>query len=79
MYLIFIIEKGLYLAAVPNNVKSDFVTAKTQKFNKIEDINIQDLKLWPIINQIGTYIYNGCKVIANYLSFPDIVKKQIMR
>ena len=45
IYLIFIIEKGLYLAAVPNNVKSDFATAKTQKFNKIEDINIQDLKL----------------------------------
>ena len=68
-----------------------FATAKTHKFNKIEDINIQDLKLRPIIDQTGTCIYNASKVIANYLkpltkndfiisdtlSFPDMLKKAV--
>ena len=44
-----------------------FATAKTHKFIKIEDINIQDLKLSPIIDQTGTCINNASKVIANYL------------
>ena len=68
-----------------------FTTAKTHIFNKIEDINIQDLKLRPIIDQTGTYIYNASKVNANYLkplakndfiisgtlSFPDMLKKAV--
>ena len=44
-----------------------FSTAKTHKFDKIEDINIEDLKVRPIIDQSGTYIYNASKVIGNYL------------
>ena len=68
-----------------------FATAKTLKFNKIQDINIQDLKLRTIIDQTGTYTYNASKVIANYLeplakndfissdtlSFPDMLKKAV--
>ena len=44
-----------------------FETAKTHKFDKIEDINIKDLKVRPIIDQSGTYIYDASKVIGNYL------------
>ena len=33
-----------------------FVTAKTQKFKSLEEINVDQLKLRPIIDQIGTYI-----------------------
>ena len=76
---------------VSNQPARFFETAKTQKFNKIEDINIQDLKLRPIIDQTGTYIYNASKVIANYLKplakndfimsdtlpFPDMLKKAV--
>ena len=29
LYLLFIIEKGLYLADIPNNAKSDFATGKS--------------------------------------------------
>ena len=74
---------------ISNQPARFFATAKTHKFNKIEDINIQDFKLRPIIDQTGTYIYNASKVIANYLkplatndfiisdtlSFPDMLKK----
>ena len=78
-------------ASYSNQPARFFAIAKTHKFNKIEDINIQDLKLRPIIYQTGTYIYNSSKVIANYLrplakndfiisgmlSFPDILKKAV--
>ena len=69
-----------------------FSSAKTHKFNKTEDINIQDLQLRPIIDQSGACTYNASKVITNYLkpldqkdfiisdkfSFPDIFKKQLI-
>ena len=42
-----------------------FATAKTRKFNKIEDINIKDLKVRPKVDQTGTYLYNASKVITN--------------
>ena len=41
---------------ISNQPARFFATAKTHKFNRIEDINIQDLKLRPIIDQTGTYI-----------------------
>ena len=41
-----------------------FATAKTHKFNTIEEINVEHLKLRPIIDQTSTYIYNASKVIA---------------
>ena len=65
-----------------------FVTTKTHKFKSLEEINVDQLKLRPIIDQTGTYIYNASKVIAKYLkplakneytisdtlTFPDLVK-----
>ena len=45
-----------------------FATAKTHKFKSIEDISLESLKLRPIIDQTGTYIYNASKVVAKYLS-----------
>ena len=52
---------------ISNQPARFFATAKTHKFIKIEDINIQDLKFSPIIDRTGTCIYNASKVIANYL------------
>ena len=65
-----------------------FVTTTTHKFKSLEEINVDQLKLRPIIDQTGTYIYNASKVIAKYLkpfakneytindtlTFPDLVK-----
>ena len=42
---------------ISNQPARSFGTAKTHKFNKIEDINIQDLKLRPIIDQTGSNMY----------------------
>ena len=44
-----------------------FVTAKTHKFDSVNDITLDKLKLRPIIDQTGTYIYNASKVVAKYL------------
>ena len=65
-----------------------FATAKTHKFESISDITLEQLKLRPIIDQTGTYIYKNSKVVAKYLgplakneytirdtlSFPDLLK-----
>ena len=45
-----------------------FATAKTHKFDSFNDININDLKLRPIMDQIGTHTYNASKIIAKYLT-----------
>ena len=42
-------------------------TTKTDKFDTIENINVKDLKLKPVIDQIGTYIYDASKVVAEFL------------
>ena len=42
-------------------------TAKTHKFNSIEDITLENLKFRPIIAESGTYTYNAAQVIADYL------------
>ena len=66
-----------------------FTTAKTHKFTDIKQINIDDLKLRPIIGQTGTHLYDCSKIIAQYLqplaineytisdtlSFPDILRE----
>ena len=40
-----------------------FATSKTSKFENINDITIDNLKLRPIIDQIGTCYYKTAKVI----------------
>ena len=52
---------------VSNEPARFFVTAKTHKFKSLEEINVDQLKLRPISNQTGSYIYNASKVIAKYL------------
>ena len=42
-------------------------TAKTHKFNNIQEINKEKLKFRPIIDQTGTYGYNAAQVISQYL------------
>ena len=52
---------------VSNQPARFFVTAKTDKFKSLEEINVDLLKLRPIRNQTGSYIYNASKIIAKYL------------
>ena len=40
-------------------------TSKTHKFETLEDINVANLKFWPIIDQTGTLTYNAAKVISD--------------
>ena len=65
-----------------------FATAKTHKFSSLEEIDLEQLKLRPIIDQTGSCYYKAGKVIAEYLkplsqnefviidtqSFPDLIK-----
>ena len=65
-----------------------FATVKTHKFDSVNDTTLDKLKLRPIIDQTGTYIYNASKVVAKYLTplsknkysiddtltFPDLLK-----
>ena len=52
---------------ISNQPGKIYATAKTHKFDSLENITIQNLKFRPIIFQIGTYIYNAAKVLSNYL------------
>ena len=66
-----------------------FDTAKTHKFTDTKQININNLKLHPIIDQTGTHLYDCSKIIDQYLqplaineytisdtlSFPDILQE----
>ena len=42
-------------------------TAKTHKFEDLEDITPQNFKCCPIIDQTGTFTFKAAKVISNYL------------
>ena len=42
-------------------------TAKTHKFETLEDITVANLKFRPIIDQTGTFTYNAANVISDYL------------
>ena len=44
-----------------------YPTTKTQKFNSLDDITVDNLKFSPITSQIGTYTYNASRVISQYL------------
>ena len=52
---------------VANQPGRIYATAKTHKFNSLDDINVNNLKFRPIISPLGTYTYNAAKVIAEYL------------
>ena len=76
---------------ISNKPERFFAIDKTHKFDRIEDINFQVLKVRPKIDQSGTYIYNTLKVIANCLtllakndfiisdtsSFPNMLKEAV--
>ena len=55
------------MRTVANQPAKLFATAKTHKFNNIEDIKVAELKLRPIMDQTGTFTYNCNKVIVEYL------------
>ena len=50
----------------PINLHS-FSPPLKHKLDTIEDINAKDLKLRPIIDQTGTYVYDASKVAAQFL------------
>ena len=52
---------------ISNQPACFFATAKTHKFDTIENINVKDLKLRPIIDQTGTYIHDASKAVAEFL------------
>ena len=67
-----------------------FATAKTHKFTDTKQMNINNLKLRPIIDQTGTHLCDCSKIIAQYLQslainkcsisdslyFPDILREK---
>ena len=54
-----------------NQPRRFFATTKNHKFDSINYITLYQLKLRPIIDQTGTYIYNASKVVAKYLGPPS--------
>ena len=50
-----------------NQLGRFFATAKTYKFDSIIDITLNQLKLRPIVDQTGKYVYNASKVVAKNL------------
>ena len=44
-----------------------YATVKTHKFNSLDQITVENLKLRLIISQVGAYTYDAAKVIANCL------------
>ena len=50
-------EKYDKMRPAANQPAKLFLPAKTHKFNNIEDINVDELKFRPIIDQKGTFTY----------------------
>ena len=64
-----------------NQLGQFFATAMMHKFESTSDITLEQLKLHPIIDQTGTYIYKASKVVAkndysirDTLNFPHLLK-----
>ena len=65
-----------------------YATAKTHKFNNLDEVTVEKLKFRPIVDQTGTATYDAAKVIGEYLKplalneykindclkFPDMIK-----
>ena len=47
-----------------NQPGREFATVNTHEFTYIKRININDLKLCPIIDQTGTHLYYCLEIIA---------------
>ena len=60
-------EKYDKMRPLANQPVKLFATAKTHKVNNIEDINVEEWKFRPIIDQTETFTYNCSNVIAEYL------------
>ena len=72
-----------------NQLARIYASAKTNKFPSVYNVNINDLKFQPIIDQTGMMTYNATKVISDYLkplcknkytiidtlSFADMIKR----
>ena len=44
-----------------------YETAKTHKFNNINEFKKEKLKFRPISDQMGAYTYNAAQIISKYL------------
>ena len=44
-----------------------YATAKTHKFNILDDVTVEKLKFRRIVNQAGTETYDAAKVNGEYL------------
>ena len=44
-----------------------YATAKTHKFNDLDEITVEKLKFRPIVDQTGTATYDATKVVGEYL------------
>ena len=52
---------------VSNHRARLYASAKIHKFDNINDVNLDQLKFRPIMDQTGTYTYNAAQVMSNYL------------
>ena len=55
------------LRCISNKTACFLVTAKMNKFNTTQDINVKDLRLRPITDCTGTYIFDTMNIIATFL------------
>ena len=44
-----------------------YATAKTRKFNDLDEVTVEKLKFRRMVDQTGTGTYNAAKVIGEYL------------
>lgn len=50
-----------------NQLVCYYGTAKTHKFENLKEITVTNLRAISIISQTGTFTYNECKGISDYL------------
>ena len=56
-----------YMQPDSNQPAHLYGTAKTHKFETLENITLANMRFRPIIDQIGMFTYNAAKVISDYL------------
>ena len=67
LFFFFLEQKALKLIGSSDNLGVILTGAKTHKFENFDDINTNELKLQPIIDQTGICYYKMGKVIVQYL------------